>query len=940
PSQLTINTKAETSDTLSSHLSKLSLREKFSSMASNDETTTQQMPPMPPTQQAPAQGAVEYWTLYMRYERAKSVTSPKYQLEHSLRIWFMDYERQAGVQGVLNLDDCPEHVSKSMPPVIQNWIPTLPVETRTLWSSFKDSLLRRFGKPAFDENKTLYKALIDLKQHPNQPISIHAANWEHQLSLLAETLDANQQAIIFVQSLAQRDFRMALLNWVDDKTPESVDLVIQKTMHMETQAQIMRDLQLASSAPASTAPYDPNAMEVDYVNSKQLPSTQKPPKSSHPNKQPSSDSQLKYAYDKNGNPICDHCRQKHRTKDCTQHQQLQPTSPNNNNNKGPKRGRRRHSSKNKNNNKPDSVASIDASEKQAGNGSKDNVTVNTLDTSPLPSISCFTDLYTSNCIQHVNNAGPSQRTPICTITIRNQQCDALVDTGADISLINEDLANQLKLDINTQRRVSYMDVNQNVQSTVGSVTLTLLDAPVTLHVIRKMKHKIIFGWDTLSTLNGIIDTSSNCITLRNNNQHMILRFASTPMVHTLDTLQYQDALKQVVQKHSSIIPENTKRPSVTHLLHFSFDLLPELKPIFIPPRRLHPTLQQLLDKELEDLCQLGICTKVNFSDWACAAALVPKPDGSYRLTKLPSLFAFTLPTCKTPLPLLVPAAYSPNSTWPTTLSARSGLYQFNVMPFGLVNAPAFFQQLMMTTLGALLWSCCIAYMVDIILYSQSFQEHLVHLDLVMSTLKAATLSHKLSKCQFARPSGQHTKTSTRKAICPMSHTAGAFPWQRVAMDFLGPLPPSTLGFKYVLFDMDTFSRYAELFPVASTSQTHLANLLYHTLIPRHELSEEFLSDNGPPSTSALVTTLAQLLQVDLRYSPPYQDSISSNIRRNGSDHQQMSLQCAHLSNQGILPTIRLIPPSKIMLFPFRFLTQISSNSSLSLFFLLSLPVSL
>ncbi|SAL96445.1 hypothetical protein, partial, partial [Absidia glauca] len=65
-------------------------------------------------------------------------------------------------------------------------------------------------------------------------------------------------------------------------------------------------------------------------------------------------------------------------------------------------------------------------------------------------------------------------------------------------------------------------------------------------------------------------------------------------------------------------------------MKFTFDLLPDTQPIFIPPRRMHPTLQASLDQELESLCQLGICNKVNFSNWACAASLVPKADGSYR----------------------------------------------------------------------------------------------------------------------------------------------------------------------------------------------------------------------------------------------------------------------------------------------------------------------
>ena len=56
-----------------------------------------------------------------------------------------------------------------------------------------------------------------------------------------------------------------------------------------------------------------------------------------------------------------------------------------------------------------------------------------------------------------------------------------------------------------------------------------------------------------------------------------------------------------------------------------------------------------------------------------------------------------------------------------------GLYQFNVMPFGLINAPATFQRLMNYILHDYLNDFVVIYLNDILVCSDTFEEHLAHL---------------------------------------------------------------------------------------------------------------------------------------------------------------------------------------------------------------------
>ena len=75
-----------------------------------------------------------------------------------------------------------------------------------------------------------------------------------------------------------------------------------------------------------------------------------------------------------------------------------------------------------------------------------------------------------------------------------------------------------------------------------------------------------------------------------------------------------------------------------------------------------------------------------------------------------------------------------------------GKYQFNRVPFGLTQAPAYFQKLMNDVLKGC--NFAMGYLDHIIIYSRSEKEHLEHLEEIFIRLKAAGLKLKLEKCCF------------------------------------------------------------------------------------------------------------------------------------------------------------------------------------------------
>jgi hypothetical protein len=70
------------------------------------------------------------------------------------------------------------------------------------------------------------------------------------------------------------------------------------------------------------------------------------------------------------------------------------------------------------------------------------------------------------------------------------------------------------------------------------------------------------------------------------------------------------------------------------------------------------------------------------------------------------------------------------------------------MPFGLTNAPASFQWWMNEVLSDYLDVFCIAYLDDILIYSDSLEEHQQHVRQVLQRLKEVELTLKPSKCEF------------------------------------------------------------------------------------------------------------------------------------------------------------------------------------------------
>lgn len=99
-------------------------------------------------------------------------------------------------------------------------------------------------------------------------------------------------------------------------------------------------------------------------------------------------------------------------------------------------------------------------------------------------------------------------------------------------------------------------------------------------------------------------------------------------------------------------------------------------------------------------------------------------------------------------------AMDPNSREKAAFITHSGLYKFLVMPFSLCNVLSAFQRLMNRVPcglnpedGPMLVA---VYLDDVLIFSRTIEEHLVHLQLVLDRIIQAGLKLRPSKCHFVK----------------------------------------------------------------------------------------------------------------------------------------------------------------------------------------------
>ncbi|KAJ9519236.1 hypothetical protein QJQ45_017895, partial [Haematococcus lacustris] len=191
------------------------------------------------------------------------------------------------------------------------------------------------------------------------------------------------------------------------------------------------------------------------------------------------------------------------------------------------------------------------------------------------------------------------------------------------------------------------------------------------------------------------------------------------------------------------------RRSVDHTIHLTGPA-PSPRPIY---RMSQPELDQL-KKQLDDLLAKGFI-RPSTSPFAAPVLFVRKKDGSLRLCV--DFRALNQQTLKNRAQVFskidLRSGYhqirvAEEDIPKTAFRTRYGHYEFTVLPFGLCNAPATFQQLMNDVFKPHLDDFVLVYLDDILVFSKSAADHERHLHLTLSLLRQHQLCANLTKCAF------------------------------------------------------------------------------------------------------------------------------------------------------------------------------------------------
>lgn len=177
-----------------------------------------------------------------------------------------------------------------------------------------------------------------------------------------------------------------------------------------------------------------------------------------------------------------------------------------------------------------------------------------------------------------------------------------------------------------------------------------------------------------------------------------------------------------------------------------------------------------INKQIEEMIDQGV-VRPSFSPWASPIVLVAKPDGSKRMcVDLRKVNAITkkdvypLPNVDIILSSLRGSSYftalDMNSGYwqlmvhsedcqKTAFITQDGLYEFIRMPFGLSGAPSTFQRTMDMVLAGLKYNQCLVYLDDVVIFAPSFDELMTRTKNVLTALKTAGLTIKVTKCKWA-----------------------------------------------------------------------------------------------------------------------------------------------------------------------------------------------
>ena len=258
--------------------------------------------------------------------------------------------------------------------------------------------------------------------------------------------------------------------------------------------------------------------------------------------------------------------------------------------------------------------------------------------------------------------------------------------------------------------------------------------------------------------------------------------------------------ERMLMEHHNIFSLELNEIGCTDVAKHVIELL-DTEPFKKRFRRIAPPLVEEVQEHLQEMLDGGTIHPSQ-SLWCNVVVLVRKKDGGLqfcinfrRLNSQTKKDAYPLPQMQETMESMVGTQFVStmdlkSSFWQVKMAKDSqqytaftvgsmGVYEFLRMPYRLCNAPATFQRLMQNCLGELNLIYALIYLDDVIVFSQTEEEHLHRLRVVFGQFLEHGLKLKPSKCHFLQDKitflghkisadGMRLGTANLKAIAEMA----------------------------------------------------------------------------------------------------------------------------------------------------------------------------
>jgi hypothetical protein len=234
-------------------------------------------------------------------------------------------------------------------------------------------------------------------------------------------------------------------------------------------------------------------------------------------------------------------------------------------------------------------------------------------------------------------------------------------------------------------------------------------------------------------------------------------------------VHYTPEIKRILDNHQKVfgpIPPGVPQDrGFEHII----ELEAGAKPVITTPYRHPKKYKDEIDKAIKELLDMGHI-RPSSSPFASSVVLVKKKDGTMRMCI--DFYALNIKMIKNRYPIpridelldeLHGAIYfkkidlrsgyhqikmREEDISKTTFRCHYGHYKFLVMPFGLTNAPDTFQSCMNHVFKKQLRKHLLVFFDDLLIYRKTWEEHLRHVDQILSIMEEQSLYAKESKCEF------------------------------------------------------------------------------------------------------------------------------------------------------------------------------------------------